>query len=97
MFHEVGALDNKMTSGERIAGIQIIVKHEKANAKKRAQQGNEKSMASNKKSDEVLTASAFRVKALLIGSNFCRNSVSNIAERSGSCIHYAGWNGVEVR
>ena len=54
-------------------------------------------MGSNKKSDEVLTASAFRVKALLIGSNFWRNFVSNIAERSGARLHYADWNGVEVR
>jgi hypothetical protein len=38
---------------------------------------------------EMLTAITFRVKPLLIRCNFCGNSVSNIAERSGSSLHYA--------
>jgi len=49
----------------------------------------EESMQTSEKSDEVLTASAFRVKALLLRCNFFENSVSNIAERSGSRLHYA--------
>ena len=45
--------------------------------------GKKKLMETSKKSDGDLTADAFRVKELLLGSNFWRNSVSNIAERSG--------------
>jgi len=53
-------------------------------------------MQMSEKTDEVLTAHArgidckqIQVKALLIRCNFSLNSVSNIAERSGSCLHYA--------
>jgi len=53
-------------------------------------------METSKKIDEVLTACAggidctqIQVKALLIRCNFLLNSVSNIAERSGNCLHYA--------
>jgi hypothetical protein len=45
-----------------------------------AEQGCAKQMKRSRKSDEVLTAGAFRVKALLIRCNFWRNSVSNIAD-----------------
>jgi hypothetical protein len=41
---------------------------------------HEESMETSEKSDEVLTAGGFRVKALLIRCNFWRNSVSNIAD-----------------
>jgi len=49
----------------------------------------EEMMQRSEKSDAVLTGSRFRVKALLIRRNFSGNSVSNIAERSGSRLHYA--------
>jgi hypothetical protein len=42
-----------------------------------------KSMEIREKFDGVITAGMFKVKELLLRRNFWRNSVSNIAERSG--------------
>jgi hypothetical protein len=66
-----------MTHGERIARIKDFEAPKSANETN--EQGNEKLMSTSKKSDGVLTAVAFRVKALPVRSNFWRNSVSNIA------------------
>jgi len=54
--------------------------------------GAENQWERSNKTDEVITAGVFRVKPLLIRCNFWRNSVSNIAERSGSSLHYGSCN-----
>ena len=57
-----------MTHGERIVRIKDFEAQKSANEANK--QRNKKLMSTSKKSDEVLTADTFRVKALLIRSNF---------------------------
>ena len=57
----------------------IRVRRRKTHDCGRSRKDAEKSMEIRKKFHGVITASMFKVKALLIGCNFSPNSVSNIA------------------
>jgi len=68
-----------MGESEGISGTSIRAMPKKARGCGKSTNDAKKSMEIRKKFNGVITASMFKVKALLIGCNFSRNSVSNIA------------------